>query len=157
MKKELLDKLMAEEALTAAEMLELEEALESQESAGVAWLAGRLPDEEPSLEWRSRLNQRLADHAPAPARRRPVWHWLAPLGAAACLGAALVFAPRFPEGPAPTARFDESEMVASGLEDAMVAAYTAVSAAESVGVSYPDARRTSVAPTYFDWSQLEGR
>lgn len=59
MKRELLAKLASEEPLSAAEVFQLEEALEDEQSLFVSDMVMGLPDHEPSLSWRSDLNQKL--------------------------------------------------------------------------------------------------
>lgn len=59
MDRELLKKLSSESGLTLSETLELERALESGSGDGPAAWMRALPQDEPSLAWRSGLNERL--------------------------------------------------------------------------------------------------
>ncbi len=91
MNEQLLKKLMNEESLDAAEHLALEQALEAGDESLVAHYFGAQDHLEPSLSWRSGLNDQLRQIAPQPQRRM---NWLAlgglvSVGAFAC--AAMVF------------------------------------------------------------------
>ncbi len=95
MNKELFEKLAREEELTPAEHLMLEEALESGADWGAAVRAS-LPASEPSMAWRSGLNERL--QALQPRRKRfsffPVGAGFAAVAACGALAAVFVFGPR---------------------------------------------------------------
>jgi hypothetical protein len=85
MDKELISKLKAEQPLTAEESLRLDTALDSTDLARRA--VSELPDEAPSLAWRSGLNERLV----AVSRKRLTHvYWRFGLSAAVC-GAATLF------------------------------------------------------------------
>ena len=98
MDKELFNKLRNEHPLTAEEALRLDEMLEGGGSRLVAQAVSALQDEEPSLTWRSALNERLASVSRS-RRTALVWRF----GAAATAVAAASFAvltlvqPRVPE------------------------------------------------------------
>lgn len=64
MKNELIQKLRLDQPLTLEESLELDTLLE--ESSEVASWLSPSPNSEPSLAWRSRLNEQLITHAPKP-------------------------------------------------------------------------------------------
>ncbi|MBL8048324.1 MAG: hypothetical protein JNJ45_06545 [Chthonomonas sp.] len=105
--KELMDKLARELPLTAAEEAWLDSHLAEQTTSPV----GALPQEEPSLAWRSELNERLLALQPKP-KRRP-WFLVGGLASGAA-AAALAWAMLAPTtkvmGPAGSI---EADMVAS--------------------------------------------
>jgi hypothetical protein len=91
MNEQLLNKLMNEESLDAAEYLALEQALEAGDESLAAHYFSAQDHVEPSLAWRSGLNEQLRHIAPKPQRRV---NWIALGGfvsfaAVAC--AAMVF------------------------------------------------------------------
>ncbi|MFM9873278.1 MAG: hypothetical protein ACKVQS_07415 [Fimbriimonadaceae bacterium] len=86
MNEKLLKKLMNEESLDAAEHLALEQALEAGDESLVAKYFSAQDHVEPSLAWRSGLNDQLRQIAPKPQRRLN-WFALGGLvsaGAVAC-------------------------------------------------------------------------
>lgn len=83
MNEQLLKKLMNEESLDAAEYLALEQALEAGDETLIAHYFGAQDHIEPSLAWRSGLNDQLRQIAPKPQRRV---NWLA-LGGLVSIGA----------------------------------------------------------------------
>lgn len=86
MNKRLREKLTDEVRLSSTEMAELDRALEAE---SVRPLIAALPDEEPSLEWRSRLNERLWETRPK--RLRQPWVFAGTMiGATACAIAAMM-------------------------------------------------------------------
>lgn len=87
MNKETIQKIKIEERLSLAETHALDEALDAQEARGLSFAVRRAQAEEPSLAWRSALNERLAAEAARHAKpaRKPWVLWgsvLAPVGAA---------------------------------------------------------------------------
>ncbi|MCW5938855.1 MAG: hypothetical protein KF884_05085 [Fimbriimonadaceae bacterium] len=94
-KRELIKKLVREEPLRVDESLWLDEALDSQ--GPVREWVGQAAADEPSLAWRSRLNQRLAASVPKPRhwRRRP---WAPAIGFAGVAAGALFLATMNPIG-----------------------------------------------------------
>lgn len=77
-----IQKVAAGQPLSEAEQTALTEALEAD---GVREVLRSLPYEEPSLAWRSRLNERL--RALAGTQRKPaVWRWAAMFAAGAACG-----------------------------------------------------------------------
>jgi hypothetical protein len=87
---ELMRKLIAEARLSEAELRDLDARLEAQDA--VRHVVASLADDEPSLAWRSALNERLLGVAPRPKRRAP-WRLLAPASglAAAAIVATLAW------------------------------------------------------------------
>jgi hypothetical protein len=100
-KNELMKKLAAEQPLTPAEALMLDELLEAQ--GHVKATVSNLDCPEPSLAWRSDLNAKLK--AVGPKRKsKPLWAWgsgILATGAAAL--AFVMFAPRSTPVSTPTA------------------------------------------------------
>lgn len=122
--RDLLKKLHDETPLTAVEALQLDELLEAQSSERVAHTVAALPEEEPSLAWRSQLNSRLAEMAPAPARK-PWGRWLGVTGlvAAGVMAIAIVVGPfgLVPGGKAAPGKVDVSaEVLSAHQEDEML-------------------------------------
>lgn len=97
MNEKLYRKLLSEEPLSAAEHLELEQSLEAGDQTQIAQYFGGQEFAEPSMAWRSDLNEKLREIAPEPVRdRRPLAKWLGfggliAMSAVACaFGVALV-------------------------------------------------------------------
>lgn len=80
MNSEFEDKLAREKGLSRDEQIRLEMALDSREHAEVRSWVGELSDDEPSLAWRSALNERL--HAVKPPMKQPRmrWRWASVMG-----------------------------------------------------------------------------
>lgn len=80
MNSEFEEKLAREKDLSRDEQIRLEMALDSREHAEIRSWVGELTDEDPSLAWRSALNERL--HAAKPATREPKlrWRWASVMG-----------------------------------------------------------------------------
>lgn len=170
MNEQLLKKLMNEEPLDAAEYLTLEQALEEGDESLVAHYFGAQDHIEPSLAWRSELNEQLRQIAPKP-QRRVNWFALGGLvsaGAVAC--AAMVFvisrageAAQTPEGPSSTlvenSRGVQQESLLdvpaseSDLGYVLVTTHQADSAQASLGVRSPRFTNRPVAKTldYENW------
>ncbi len=93
MENQFTQKLSEESALTAAELSALDQALDAQES-DMKSILGQLPTPEPSLMWRSALNEKLRE-VQVVSRKKAIrlrWGWMSGLttvGAAAC--AILIF------------------------------------------------------------------
>lgn len=81
-------KLMEELPLTAEEALRLDSSLESSAGLSIAKAVAGLPDDAPSLEWRSRLNEKLAK---ASKRRKAIVFWRVGFGATAAAAVCTVF------------------------------------------------------------------
>ncbi|MCW5937381.1 MAG: hypothetical protein KIT11_08760 [Fimbriimonadaceae bacterium] len=95
--KEFLSRLSSEEPLTMADALQLDEGLEAQRS--LSSLIAKLPEDEPSLAWRSALNEKLAHMAPKPKRTRWTLAFQGLAAATAVAGAFLLFAMVNPAKP----------------------------------------------------------
>lgn len=88
----LLKKLIGEEPLDAAEHLALEQALEAGDNSFVAEYLKSSEGPDPSMAWRSSLNEKLRQIAPKP--KRHVWKWVGLGGLVSALAvacAAIVF------------------------------------------------------------------
>jgi hypothetical protein len=129
MDKELFKKLVGEQALTAEEALRLDEALEVTRTAKD--VVEELPDETPSLSWRSGLNQRLALVS---KRRRTVvllrFGMAATAVAAASLLAITLFQPINKPKPA-GAHYAENE---PSLEETILSGHEEATSQASLGV-----------------------
>lgn len=87
--KHLLEKLMNEEPLTAAEQSQLDVLLATESQKKVALMATHCDEEELSLAWRSDLNQKLAVESSKRRKNQRVWWTLRPaigLGLASAMG-----------------------------------------------------------------------
>jgi hypothetical protein len=128
-------KLTEEHPLTAEEALRLDGALESARSQFVATLVSGLPDEAPSLEWRSQLNEKLARCS---KRKRTVRYWRFGFGATAAMAvcAALVMMVRPDGGSQPIAPNRAVENVPQEtVEDAILSGHEEMVSQASLGVS----------------------
>lgn len=152
-KKELLGKLVKDEALTAPEAHELDQLLEKQKEMGLAHLVRRTPSDEPSLAWRSSLNQALAAHRPEPAakKRNPfVFLGTVLVPAAAAVAFALIL---FKPGMTPVQPLPEGKAVAEATPKDLESALLLVHRTEEARVftaSTPPAEDSR----YFEWSDL---
>jgi hypothetical protein len=122
--RELIKKLVREEPLKIDESLWLDEALESQGPVR-EWI-GRAASDEPSLEWRSRLNRRLADSLP---KSRPWWRrpWAPAIGMAGVAASAFFLATMNPSAKTPAA----PEADANSFEQKLVKAHLEAGLGES--------------------------
>jgi hypothetical protein len=149
MNKELFEKLAREEELSPAEHLMLEEALESGADWGVI-VRGSLDGPEPSMAWRSGLNQKLA--ALQPRRRRQAW---LPAGIGfAAVAACGAWAAFFMLGPGP--RGSQPVAAQSGdltLEMAIADVHRDALTQADAGVYVP--AETTLAA--YNWSELGSR
>lgn len=150
MKKELFEKLVKDQPLTAHEAHELDQILDAQEKLGVSHLVRRVSADEPSLAWRSSLNQALSAQAPVKPKKSP---WLvfgtvlAPAAAAVAL-AVFVFNPGFNR---PAADRPSVQMASSGgdLESALLLVHQSEEASTVAASSPP-----SSDGRFFEWSDL---
>jgi hypothetical protein len=152
-KKELLGKLVKDQPLTAPEAHELDQVLEKQEEMGLAHLVRRTPSDEPSLAWRSSLNQALAAQRPAPAvkKRNPfvlLGTVLVPAAAAVAL-AFLMVKPGFTPMPQTPEIRAVAESTPKDLESALLLVHRTEEARVFTASTPPaeDGR-------YFEWSEL---
>ena len=88
MDKNTLNKIKAEKSLDWQESIELDQALSAQDP--LKTLVSGLDDPEPSMAWRSELNQKLVA-ASAKNKRKALMPWLGGLAAAAACTAAVAF------------------------------------------------------------------
>ncbi|MBX3097392.1 MAG: hypothetical protein KF812_11065 [Fimbriimonadaceae bacterium] len=128
------------------EMLALDEALNQSES--VKSVLSSLTDEEPSLAWRSELNEKIASIKP----RRPKLALWVPISASAIAAATLaivLFIPRNTERPAEVlSQSDRS------VEALILRSHREAEAATVLGVASPTPTRNTGSQV-FDWSKLE--
>ena len=157
-RRELFEKIQSGEPLDARESLFLEQNLESSESYAVAGLVQGLHDPEPSMAWRSELNEKLQAVAPAPKVEKRSWFGsgLIALGAAVC-GFALfvVFNPS--QQPVQVTQNEVQPPVVereiqepSSLNTKLIQAHLVDEAEVSGGVMAP----RPVADSGYDWSSL---
>jgi len=141
------ERVKSEQPLDVQDALRLDESLEATSS--VRTLVQSLADDEPSLAWRSELNEKLMG-ARRPARGG--WRLWLPVGgsavAAACL--ALAFFRPSPEPTTPVASANESNSV----EAIILQSHREADATTVLGVASPAPSRP-VKQQVFDWSQLE--
>jgi len=126
----LLERAERGESLSAAEMAELDAMLEA--SSPVARAVQVIPIDEPSMVWRSELNEKLRAMAPAPRSTRFGWRWFAP---AAVAGVALAGFMIFSR-PAPVSA--DKLVAAATIESTMISAHSENDTLADVSaVSYP--------------------
>jgi hypothetical protein len=143
MNPELRRKLMAEEPLTLEESLQLEAHL--AQSGTLSQMVADLPDDEPSIAWRSQLNDRLREMAPKPKAKR-LWLPIGLSSVAAAAAAVIIFMPKGSAVP-PTVANDQ----VGSLEEAVVRGHNAGESAIVLGVANPNRGKKRG----FDWSKLE--
>lgn len=142
----LLRKLIDEEPLDAAEHLELEQALEAGDNSFVAEYLRSSEGPNPSMSWRSGLNEQLRQIAPAP--KRQVWKWVGVGGLVSALAvgcAAIVFmnSPKpmevDPRAVAENSTMSKPDSVEGGSElgRALATAHQSDAAQITVGVRAP--------------------
>ena len=154
MDRELLKKIEQGLPLDPSEQMLLDSHLDLGSSDGPALWVRSLPDREPSLTWRSGLNQQLAKLAPAKRRDRPVWTWLGLAAAgAACFWAVSTFAVRPVQAQDVPDQIVRADGTPDDLASAMVSTHQTEETAMSMGVSVP--YRT--IETKFDWNSIEDR
>ncbi|MBS1715315.1 MAG: hypothetical protein JST30_13360 [Armatimonadetes bacterium] len=128
-------KLSEEQPMTPDVVLALDEALEA--SAGLGKIVHDLPDPEPSLAWRSKLNGRLLAVSPK-KRRTAVWTWLSG-GVAATALAAFAFVSLSAKPPAPERPDAPNGPVAqasAGLEESLLTAHNDANLESGLGVAW---------------------
>lgn len=148
MDRDLLQKMISEQPLTAEESLRLDEALARQdESLLVKSLAAHTNDE-PSLAWRSALNSRLGRSA-GRARRAKFLGWGAGTAAVAAAALALVTL-MTPPAPSPSLNMARSDK--ASLEELLITEHRDAVTRASLDVPVPvrDRGRSDI-----DWSSLE--
>lgn len=129
---------------------DLDRELEAANQLAVSRLVRILPDDEPSLEWRSQLNERLVA---MPRKRKQFWSHplrLAWVGSVATVIVVLFAMPQEPATDPEPIAVSESALV---LEHAL-----AVAASEIAGPGlnqYESLRRTSYEPVSDEWNELD--
>ncbi|HRJ26895.1 MAG TPA: hypothetical protein PLO61_05235 [Fimbriimonadaceae bacterium] len=151
---DLLRKIANDQPLTPAEEAWLDAEL-AQEQAVPSCLKS-LPEETPSLAWRSSLNEQLRALAPAAsARPRRLWKWLTggslALGVASSIALVLIWQHRAGlTSPAP------SPQVAPSVEAALIAAHQeGMSQIEFSAPSKSSASGSNTATEEFQWSEVD--
>lgn len=163
-------KLKNEEPLTAAEHLELEQALEAGDQSLVAHYLADQDFVEPSMAWRSSLNEKLREIAPQPVAdkgSRFKWLGFGGLVAASAVACAAMVAMVLMKGGNSVEVGSSSQIVAeneplvspdglSGSSDfgsALIAAHQSDTAQASVGVRSPRStpRMQNVKLDYNNW------
>lgn len=154
MDRELLKKIEQGLPLDASEQMLLDSHLDLGSSDGPAVWVRSLHDSEPSLAWRSGLNSRLAELAPAKRTRRPVFAWVGmAVAGAACVWAVMTFTVKPVKVDNTPDQIVSSDGTPDDLASVMVSTHQAEEVAISMGVSVP--RRT--IETSFDWNSMENR
>lgn len=159
--RELFEKIQHGETLDARESLYLEQVLESDDGLNVASLVEGLHDPEPSLAWRSELNEKLQTMAPKPTRpKRLVWFGsgLVATSLAACaivfgtsfMGSGQKNAPVASNESMPVATNQSAAPESNDFEEALIQAHYADDAEVSAGLHSP----RMVADSGYDWSSL---
>lgn len=152
---ELKKKLASEEPLSLSEAMQLDERLAA--GSGVSRVLKGLEDGEPSLAWRSALNERLREVA-ADSEPKGLARWfgrngavrrampIAASGVAAAILAVAIWLPR--------SGSQESTVVATEpatVEDVIIESHFRSEGAQVLGVSTPSTESRS----YFNWNELE--
>ncbi len=131
----LMKKVLEERPLTAEESLRLDEALESQSARLSQAILRDLPEEQPSLAWRSDLNAKLAHASQARKKRQTLLRWLPAMAAPVAAGCAFLLltttAPQRTITPGTVARHTES------IEEKMVDLHQDALAPVAIGVQAP--------------------
>lgn len=142
-------KLMEEKPLTAEETLRLDEMLSGK--SAVAQVVNSLPEDEPSLAWRSELNSKLSAMTPKPRKSNFLKIFTAvavPAAAAVALGL-LVF-PKL--NPSPNSvSIPEVTSNTGGIEEELLLAHNSAEERAALPVSLP----AEPAGSSYDWSSLE--
>ncbi|MBS1722074.1 MAG: hypothetical protein JSS66_03595 [Armatimonadetes bacterium] len=131
MNSKLKKKLVDEQALSAAEALELDQALDSPSLSRA--LMSKLTDDEPSLAWRSSLNQSLIKASGAKAASKVLkWGSGIVVTAAAALGIIALLPRPVVE---PNRVLVKSQPVMSNIEESLVSAHKEADLESGLGVS----------------------
>lgn len=150
MNPELLKKLAEEAPLSPAEQAELDAALGG--SAAISSAVRDLPTEEPSMVWRSELNEKLAAMgAPRKSKLAGFWWKLAaPVAATAIIGAAFFMnRPEVASSPAGIA--------SASVEEEIWGTHLEMASAMDVAESYAPVRNGAETPTgeWIEWSSTD--
>lgn len=129
-------KLLEERPLTAEESLRLDDALENQSGRLSQAILRDLPEDQPSLAWRSDLNTKLARASQAQKKRQVILRWLPAMAAPVAAGCAfLLLTTTAPQqstvSPQSVARNTES------IEEQMVDLHRDAVAPVAIGVQAP--------------------
>ncbi len=140
-----IEKIRNESALSQGDAERLEQGLMDSDSLGK--MVQSLPDDVPSMAWRSALNEKLL--AASPRRRPSVWRWpsLIALGAAAAL-TSIFFLSRPPEILAPEQSMGPEAMLVAEHRESVAALEVS-----SVGLGMEESK--SVATGHPDWNESD--
>ncbi|MCH8978937.1 MAG: hypothetical protein IH945_06805 [Armatimonadetes bacterium] len=133
MDKNLIEKIVAESDLSAEESLRLDEALEAKGSAAVARAVRELPDDAPSMAWRSDLNEKLGK---ASRKQRVLVTWRYGLAVTAGATAMFLFVNFGQPGPVedPIVRKGTQIVESTSLEDDILSDHQNAMTQASMGV-----------------------
>jgi hypothetical protein len=135
----------------ASERERLDRALVGRGQQAIREIVQALPEDVPSLEWRSHLNERLIATSQERRRVRPSWLWRPAAGLAVAGALAAVVLWKAPEDPAFAADF--------GIEASLLHAHREVSIHSDVaGVglrSYESTRHVPYQPEADVWLDFE--
>lgn len=143
-------KLMDEKALTVADSLELDVALE--QSSAIADLVEPVASVQPPLEWRSGLSQRIHVEAKRSNRRRGV-RTLVTVGCSLCATAMLAVMIMGERANLNSGFASSTDGAAESVEERMVQFHIEAENQASLGVQ-PPVPNGSID---FDWASLESR
>lgn len=130
---ELRNKVRDEQPLSLEETLRLDEALETQTAVGV--FVGELSDGEPSLEWRSGLNNRLL--ATRTVKKRRTWFTWGSVGIATAAAATwIVMMPLGNKPSPPEPRRPVARQSNGSIEESLISAHREADLESGMGVSW---------------------
>lgn len=151
MNPDLFRKLQNEEPLSIQEMIELELALEQQDSDGLDQLTLAGEDKIPSLAWRSSLNEKLLEQQHVPKEK--VRYWLSGAAAAAVIAAVAFFV--WPSQTSNLPQIDQKDPIVQSKDPSIgsmiVDGHVLDNVNMAAGISVPE---DPLASDY-DWKTLE--
>ena len=149
MNNELMKKLIEEKPLTAEETLRLDEMLGGKSAA--AHLVNSLPEDEPSLAWRSELNSKLSAMTPKPRKNNFLKLFTAvAVPAAAAIALGLYVFPKLNPSP-DSISVPEVTAKSGGIEEELLLAHNSAEERAALPVSLP----AESSGASYDWSSLE--
>jgi hypothetical protein len=128
---------------------DLDEKLHLHEQMAMGKLVGSLPDEEPSLAWRSQLNDKLRA-MPARAKRtmwQVIWKPTAGLALAGALAVAVILLPQTPEVERP--------VPGAAVADAMFAAHRETVAHHELEAVPVESLKADTDTVPFEWNDAD--
>ncbi|MDI9641659.1 hypothetical protein QPK87_17740 [Kamptonema cortianum] len=155
MDKELFEKLLHEETLEGADALILEATLESGSGLEAAEWVKSLEDAEPSLAWRSQLNEKLSAFTPKSKSGNSFrWFGAIAVGGAACLAAVMLFTATLDNAPKHLSSPDRVVSAQNPDEEfgmVLVSTHVADQTQISLGIQPP---RRPAESGRFDWDSF---